>query len=58
MYGFLWRRMPGPWPVRAMLSLVLVLALVAALFVWGFPMLAPLMPFNDGTVQSMTAMGQ
>ena len=50
MYGFLWRRMPGPWPVRAMLSLVLVLALVAALFVWGFPMLAPLMPFNDGTV--------
>lgn len=50
MYGFLWRRMPGPWPVRAALALALVLAVVAALFLWGFPVLAPLVPFNDGTV--------
>lgn len=50
MYGYLWRRLPGPWPARALLSLLLILALVAALFVWGFPLLAPLMPFNDGTV--------
>ena len=50
MYGFLWRLLPGPWPVRAVLALALVLAVVAALFAWGFPLLAPLVPFNDGTV--------
>lgn len=50
MYGYLWRRLPGPWPVRALLALVLLLAVVVALFGWGFPVLAPLVPFNDGTV--------
>ena len=50
MYSHLWRLLPGPWPVRAVLALLLALAAVAALFVWGFPVLAPLMPFNDGTV--------
>ncbi len=50
MYAMLWRHLPGPWPVRVVLALVLALAAVAALFVWGFPVLAPLMPFNDGTV--------
>ena len=50
MYAFLWRRLPGPWPVRVAIALVVVLLVVAALFRWGFPLLAPLMPFNDGTV--------
>lgn len=50
MYSYLWRLLPGPWPVRTAIALVLALAAVAALFVWGFPVLAPLMPFNDGTV--------
>ena len=50
MYALLWRLLPGPWPLRALLALLLALAVVAALFVWGFPVLAPLMPFNDGTV--------
>lgn len=50
MYPWLWRHLPGPTPVRVLLGLVLVLAVVAALFQWGFPHLAPLMPFNDGTV--------
>ena len=50
MYGLLWRLLPGPWPVRLMIALALTLAVVAVLFTWGFPVLAPLMPFNDGTV--------
>lgn len=50
MYGFLWRLLPGPRPVRLLLGVLAVLAVVAALFEWGFPVLAPLMPFNDGTV--------
>lgn len=50
MYGWLWRILPGPVPVKALLALVLAAAVVAVLFVWVFPAVAPLMPFNDGTV--------
>jgi hypothetical protein len=50
MYGFVWRHLPGPTLVRVLLSLVLVLVAVAVLFLWVFPALAPIMPFNNGTV--------
>ena len=50
MYAVLWRSLPGPWPVKALLTLVLLAAVVYALFTWGFPVLAPHMPFNDSTV--------
>jgi hypothetical protein len=46
----MWRHLPGPWPVRTVITLALGAAAVLALFHWGFPALAPLMPFNDGTV--------
>lgn len=50
MYATLWRLLPGPRPVRVLLALVLLLALVAVLFVWVFPAVAPLLPLNNGTV--------
>ena len=50
MYGFIWRHLPGPIALRIVLALVLVLVVVAVLFVWVFPALAPIMPFNNGTV--------
>jgi phage shock protein PspC (stress-responsive transcriptional regulator) len=50
MYGFIWRHLPGPTLVRVLLALLLVLAAIAVLFVWVFPALAPIMPFNNGTV--------
>jgi hypothetical protein len=50
MYGFIWRHLPGPLLVRILLALVLVAAVVAVLFLWVFPALAPIMPFNNGTV--------
>jgi hypothetical protein len=50
MYGFIWRHLPGPTVVRILLALVLVVAAVAVLFLWVFPTLAPIMPFNNGTV--------
>jgi hypothetical protein len=50
MYGFIWRHLPGPLALRIVLALVLLLAVVAVLFVWVFPALAPIMPFNNGTV--------
>ena len=52
MYGPLWRLLPGPWPVKALLSLTLVVGVVAFCFLWLFPTIAPLMPFNDNTVQT------
>lgn len=55
MYGFLYRMMPGPWYVKVFLLLLLFLVIVAVLFMWGFPMLAPYMPFNQGTVEEAAA---
>lgn len=49
-YGWLWRVLPGPVPVKALLALILALAVVAVLFTWVFPVIAPFMPFNDTTV--------
>ncbi|HQD97979.1 MAG TPA: hypothetical protein PLO15_11305 [Propionicimonas sp.] len=49
-YGLIWRLLPGPRVVKALLALVLFLAVVAALFTWVFPAIAPLMPFNETTV--------
>ncbi|WP_166435873.1 hypothetical protein [Cellulomonas shaoxiangyii] len=51
MYGWLWRHLPGPWPVRAFLALVLAAAVVAACFLWLYPAVAPYMPFNETTVE-------
>jgi len=52
MYAALWRILPGPRPVKALLSLVLVIAVIAVCFLWLFPAIAPLMPFNDNSVQT------
>lgn len=50
MYGALWRALPGPGWVRALLLAVLALVVVAVCFQWVFPAAAPYMPFNDTTV--------
>jgi hypothetical protein len=52
MYGALWRLLPGPWPVKLLLSLLLFVAVVAVCFLWLFPAIAPYMPFNGNSVQS------
>jgi hypothetical protein len=49
-YGLVWRLLPGPRAFKVVAALVLVLAVVAVLFVWVFPQIAPYMPFNDTTV--------
>ncbi len=50
MYGWLWRALPGPWWVRTGILVALAAVVVAVCFVWVFPAIAPLMPFNDITV--------
>jgi hypothetical protein len=52
MYGWLWRHLPGPTPVRALIALVLFLAVVAVLFLWVFPWLEPRLPFTRVTVDA------
>jgi len=49
-YGLIWRLLPGPTALKVVETAVLVLAVVAVLFVWVFPAVAPFMPFNDTTV--------
>ncbi|MGI8949005.1 MAG: hypothetical protein ACR2FV_13730 [Ornithinimicrobium sp.] len=50
MYAALWRVLPGPRWVRVVLLILLVAAVVVICFSTLFPELAPLIPFNDGTV--------
>ena len=52
MYASLWRVLPGPWLVKALISVILVVVVVAVCFLWLFPAVAPLMPFNDNTIQT------
>jgi len=50
MYGWLWRHLPGPTPVRAVLAAALVAAVLVVCFQWVYPAVAPYMPFNETTV--------
>jgi hypothetical protein len=50
MYAWLWRTLPGPLAVRAVQALVLLTAVVAALFLWAFPWVESQLPYNDVTV--------
>ncbi|MBU3976646.1 hypothetical protein [Propionicimonas sp.] len=50
-YGWLWRVLPGPKALKVVQVALLLIAVVAVLFTWVFPVIAPLMPFNDTTVE-------
>jgi hypothetical protein len=50
VYGWIWRHLPGGTATRAVLALVLVLAVVALLLFVVFPWAEPRLPFNDVTV--------
>ena len=43
MYALLWRVLPGPTAVKVMELIVLAVVVVAVLFTWVFPAVAPLM---------------
>jgi hypothetical protein len=50
VYGFIWRHLPGPTAAKAVIALVLVLAVVALLLFVVFPWVEPRLPINDVTV--------
>jgi len=50
MYSWIWRHLPGPLPVRALLALGLVAAVVLLLFTTVFPWAEQSLPFLQVTV--------
>ena len=57
MYAWLFRHLPGPLWARILLTVLVLAAIIAALFGWVFPAIAPHMPFNDGVVGAAAATG-
>lgn len=45
VYGWLYRHQPGPAPIRVVLMAVAVLAVIGALFEWGYPWAASTIPY-------------
>ncbi|MBX6389539.1 MAG: hypothetical protein IRZ08_11170 [Frankia sp.] len=51
MYGWIYRHLPGPTPVRALLAVLLALAVVALLLFVVFPAVEPHLPLTGVTVR-------
>lgn len=52
MYAALWRALPGPWPVKLLVLLVLLAAALWALVEFVFPYVNTLVPQPDVTVEN------
>jgi hypothetical protein len=50
MYAWIWRRLPGGTRTKALLAVVLALAVVALLMFVVFPWVEPQLPYNQVTV--------
>jgi len=50
VYGWFWRHLPGPLPVRVLLAALALAVVVLLLFTVVFPQVEALLPFNDVTV--------
>lgn len=50
MYAALWRRLPGNRAWKALQCLLLFLLVVAVLFLWVFPAVSALLPYQNVTV--------
>jgi len=50
MYGALWRVLPGPWWVRALILLVAVAAILTVCVFWVFPWIDTIVAPQDVTV--------
>ncbi|WP_166346966.1 DUF4175 domain-containing protein [Phytoactinopolyspora limicola] len=50
MYAWMWRHLPGPWPLRLLIFLVVLFAVAVALFLWVFPWVEETFEINRVTV--------
>ena len=51
MYAGLWRILPGPWWVRVLIMLIMIAAIVWALFYVVFPIVGPMITPDDVTIE-------
>lgn len=51
MYAWMWRAIPGPLAVRLLVVLAVLVGVLALLMLVVFPVLDPLLPFNDVSVR-------
>jgi len=54
MYAALWRVLPGGRAAKLLQCLLLAALVVAVLFLWVFPAVAPHLPFEDVTIEPTT----
>lgn len=52
MYAALWRVLPGPWWVRAVILVVAFAAIVVACVLWAFPFIDHFIAPTDSTVDA------
>lgn len=58
MYSWIWRHLPGPWPLKAFLALALAAIVVLLCFQVLFPWLEATVPWlGDVTVEDSPAAG-
>ncbi|KAB1655344.1 hypothetical protein F8O01_12015 [Pseudoclavibacter chungangensis] len=57
MYGALWRVLPGPWPVKLLIVLVLVAAILYGLVYWVFPWVDSLLEQESDVTVGMGLLG-
>ena len=50
MYAWIWRKLPGPFPAKLTIAVVLVLGVIALLMFVVFPWLEPRLWFNEVAV--------
>lgn len=51
MYGWIWRHLPGPSWVRAIIVGLALAAIVMSLFTWVFPWISEMIPIQEQTVE-------
>jgi hypothetical protein len=50
VYFWLWDRLPGGTAAKILISSGVILAVIAMLWFWVFPLAEPLLPFDDAQV--------
>lgn len=50
MYAWIWRHLPGPRPVKALVAILLVAAVFLLLMEVVFPWVSAVMPYTDVAV--------
>ena len=52
MYGWMWSHLPGPTPIRLLITFLFAFLLVAVLFLWVFPAIDEMLLIDDSEISS------